>query len=51
MRKITAAIMIDEGRKDENKKRILQAIKQGILSIENIAELFEVTVDYIKSIE
>jgi hypothetical protein len=51
MRKITAAIMVDEGRKDENNKRILQAIKQGILSRENIADLFEVTVEYIKNIE
>lgn len=51
MRKITSAILIDEGRKDENNKRILQALKQGILSKENIAELFEVTIDYINSIE
>lgn len=51
MRKKTTAIIGAESRKDENNKRILQAIKQGILSRENIAALFEVTIDYIKKLE
>jgi hypothetical protein len=51
MRKITAAIMIDEGRKDENKKRILQILKQGKLSKEDIAEAYEVSIEYINKIE
>jgi hypothetical protein len=51
MKKITAAIMVDEGRKDKNNKRILQALKQGKLSKQDISELFEVTLAYIESLE
>jgi predicted transposase/invertase (TIGR01784 family) len=41
----------EEGRKDENKKRILQILKQGKLSKEDIAEAYEVSIEYINAIE
>ncbi len=51
MRKKTTAIIGDESRKDENRKRILQILKQGKLSKEDIAEAYEVSIEYINNIE
>lgn len=51
MRKITTALIEDESRKDENNKRILQALKQGKLSKTEISELFEVTIGYIEKLQ
>lgn len=50
MRKATIALVENISRKEEKNRAILKALQQGKLSKEDIAELFEVTLDYIESI-
>ncbi|MEM6964796.1 MAG: hypothetical protein AAF573_08535 [Bacteroidota bacterium] len=50
MRKATVALVEDTTRKEEKYKRIIKALNQGKLSVNEIAELFEVSVEYIEKI-
>ncbi len=51
MRKITVTLIEDESRKDENRKRIVQALRQGKLTKHEISEIFEVSLAHIDTIE
>lgn len=41
----------DDGKKDEKKEGIIKALKQGKLTIEDIAEVFSTTVDFVQQIK
>ncbi len=51
MRKATIALVEDTSRKKENDKRILKVLTRGKLTLEEIAEDFEVSIDYVKALK
>ena len=51
MRKATIALVEDTSRKEESDKRIKKALKRGKLTLAEIAEDFEVDIEYVKKIQ
>ncbi|MGL4363617.1 MAG: hypothetical protein ACRCSB_00240 [Bacteroidales bacterium] len=51
MKKQAVAAIEDNTRKDEQEERIRKALRQGKLSIDDIAELFEVSVEYVQHLQ
>lgn len=51
MRKATIALVEDISRREENDKRIKKALKRGKLTLEEIAEDFEVSIEYVTKIQ
>lgn len=50
MKKEAVAIIEDQSAKETDRKRIIQALKRGKLTIEEIAEDFETSVEYVEQI-
>ena len=54
MRKITVSLIesesVKKGEKKEKNTRILKALRQGVLTVEQIADIFEVSIDYVQNI-
>lgn len=50
MKKKTVAVIEEQSAKDADRKRIMQALQKGKMSNEDIAELFEVSMEYVQDI-
>ena len=50
MKKEAVAIIEDQSAKETDRKRILQALKRGNLTMEEITEDFETSVEYVEQI-
>ena len=50
MRKITVSMIESESIKNEKNTRILKSLRQVVLTIEQIADIFEVSIDYVEKI-